>query len=83
MWDFVLGPCVIMQYIVSFLVCNHLDDEERAGCFTFIVFLMSSGFFSFFLFLTVPLVGLQSVNVTFPGHSYNVNGFCSRRLMSY
>ena len=32
----VCGPCFVMQYLVSFLVCNHLDTEERerAGCFT-------------------------------------------------
>ena len=30
-----------MHYFISFLVCNHLDEKERAGCFAFIVFLMS------------------------------------------
>ena len=36
------GSCfVIMQYLVSSLVCNHLDGEELADCFTIIVFLMS------------------------------------------
>ena len=24
-----------------YLICNHLDEEERAGCFAFIVFQMS------------------------------------------
>ena len=31
---FVLGPCFVMQFLVSFLVCNHLTEEEGAGCFT-------------------------------------------------
>ena len=31
-----LGPCFIMQYLVSFLVLQ----SERDGCFTLIVFLM-------------------------------------------
>ena len=30
-----------MHYLMSFLVCHHLDEEERAGCFVFIVFWMS------------------------------------------
>ena len=34
----VFGPCFVMPYLVSFL--DLLDGEERAGCFTLIVFLM-------------------------------------------
>ena len=30
-----------MHYIVSFLVFNHLEEEERAGCFAFVVIGMS------------------------------------------
>ena len=30
-----------MHYFVSFLVCNHLGEEERAGCFAFFVLRMS------------------------------------------
>ena len=30
-----------MHYIVSFLVFNHLEEEERAGCFAFVVIRMS------------------------------------------
>ena len=26
-----------MHYFLSFLVCNHLEEEERADCFAFIV----------------------------------------------
>ena len=25
------GPCFVMQYLLSFLVCNHLAEGERAG----------------------------------------------------
>ena len=34
-------PCSVIQYFVSFLFCNHLDGEERAGYFSLPVFLMS------------------------------------------
>ena len=37
----VFGLCFVIQYFMSFQCCNHLDGEERAGCFTLIVFLMS------------------------------------------
>ena len=30
-----------MHYFMSFLVLQQLDEEERAGCFAFIVFRMS------------------------------------------
>ena len=33
--------CFLMHYFVSFKFFNHLDEEERAGCFVFIVFRMS------------------------------------------
>ena len=26
--EFYVGPLFVMQYLVSFLVCNHLDEEE-------------------------------------------------------
>ena len=38
----VFGPCFVMQYLVSFLVCCYLNEKERTGCFTFIFFLTSS-----------------------------------------
>ena len=40
---FVIGPCFVMQYLLSFLFCNNLAEEERAGCFTFIAFLLPCG----------------------------------------
>ena len=33
----VFGPWFVVHK-VSFLVCNHLTEEGRAGCFTCIVF---------------------------------------------
>ena len=30
-----------MHYFASFLVLNHLEEEERAGCFVFVVLQMS------------------------------------------
>ena len=44
--EFVFGPCFVMRhmYLVSFLqVCNNFTKEERAGCFTSVVFFLSYG----------------------------------------
>ena len=38
------GPFFVMQYFVSFLVLNHLDEKERAGLLGLIVFLRSCDF---------------------------------------
>ena len=40
-WD-----CVLVRVLVCISLCplgfrNHLDEEERAGCFALIVFIMS------------------------------------------
>ena len=35
------SPCFVTQYLASVWFCNHLDGEERAGCFAKTVFLMS------------------------------------------
>ena len=40
----VFGPCFVIQYFVSFYFCIYLDDEERASCFTLILFLISCDF---------------------------------------
>ena len=32
---------LLCNTLCLFLFCNHLDGKKRAGCFTFIVFLMS------------------------------------------
>ena len=66
------GPCFAMYYIVTFHFCNHLAEEEIAGCFTLIVFLLELliVFGALCLFLAVSWVGLQCVIVAFPGHTY-------------
>ena len=32
--------CFVIEYLVSFQLCNYLagEERERAGCFTFVVF---------------------------------------------
>ena len=30
-----------MQYFMSILVCKHLEEEEKAGCFAFIILQLS------------------------------------------
>ena len=56
--------------LMSFLVCNYLDEEERAGCFAFIVFWMSCHCkCPVALPHGVPWVGLQCVIVVFPDHT--------------
>ena len=50
------------------LFCNHLDGEERAGCFAKFVFLMSRD--CCVALLAVPWVSLQFVIVAFPDHTH-------------
>ena len=63
-----------MKYFVSFLVLQHLADEEKSGFFILIVFLMYCAFkFS----LALPrgtCVGLQIVIVVFSGHTHLLFG---------
>ena len=57
-------PDFVVHIFVSFLVFNHLDLEERAGCLT-----LSASWCSvidMWLFPTVPWVGLQCMIVVFP-----------------
>ena len=35
--------CFVVRYFVPFLFCNHLDGDERAGCFAWFVVLVSCG----------------------------------------
>ena len=81
------GPCFVMQYISKFF--NHLDGEERAGCFTlslcglvtYLVALLSLSSCCLvniivqWRFLTVPWVGLQCVIVAFPNHTQHSISF--------
>ena len=41
LWEFIIVLCFVVRYFMSLLVCNHLDGEERAGCFASFVFLVS------------------------------------------
>ena len=36
----VIGPWFALYYLVAFHFCKHLAEEEIAGCFTLIVFLL-------------------------------------------
>ena len=56
--------------LCPFQFCNHLEEEEKAGCFPSIVLQMSCYCNVLWLFLTVPWVGLQCVSVVFPDHTY-------------
>ena len=33
LWESVIVLCFVVRYFLSILFCNHLDGEERAGCF--------------------------------------------------
>ena len=59
-----------MRYFVSILVCNHLDGEERAGCFALLCLSSLCLVIVVWLFLTVPRVCLQFVIVVFPDHTH-------------
>ena len=61
-----------MRYFVSIPVLNHLDGEERAGCFALFVFMVSRDCCA--TFLTMPRVCLQFVIVVFPDHTHLI--FC-------
>ena len=50
---FVFSPCSAMQFLVSFIGCNHFAVEARAGCFTLIVFLLIVAVSVLCLFLKV------------------------------
>ena len=58
-----IGHCFALHNLVAFQFCNHLAEEEIAGCFTFIALLLLSFFGALCLFLTVSWVGLQCVIV--------------------
>ena len=37
---FCIVLCFVVRYFGPFKFCNHLDGEERAGCFALFVFLV-------------------------------------------
>ena len=66
------APCFVVHCFVSFLVCSHLDGEERAGRFT--VFVSLATIIVLRPFLTVPSIGLQCVIVVIPDHTHLILG---------
>ena len=60
-----IGPCFAMHFFVAFYFCNHLAQEEIAGCCTLIVFLLAL----LVVFSALSRAGLQCVTVAFPGHT--------------
>ena len=51
-------PFLFVYYYVLFCFCNHPAREERAGCFTFLVFTMS---YRCYYYLPLPVVGWSVV----------------------
>ena len=71
----VCGRSVLVFVLLCFTLCalefcNHLEEEEKAGCFAIIVYRCIVTIIVMWLFLTVPLVGLQYVIVVFPDHTH-------------
>ena len=57
----------VVRYFVSILVCNDLDGEVRASCFTKFAWCLV---IVVWLFLPVPRICLQFVIVVFPDHTH-------------
>ena len=59
---------MFIEYVdVHTTICNHLDVEERAGCFASFVFLVSHD--CCMILPPIPWVCLQLVVVVFPDHT--------------
>ena len=79
--------CFALQYVVSFLVLQSLDEEGRASCITLIVFPMSSRCLVtvsvLCSFRAMSWVGLLCVIVVFPDYTQllfkaeSIEQFCS------
>ena len=50
--------------------CNHLEEEEKAGCFAINVLQVYSYYNVLWLFLTMSWVGQKCVNVIFPDRTH-------------
>ena len=57
--------CCALLCFHSFF-CNHLDGEERAGCFDLFVLLVSRKYYVPFPHAIMPRICLQFVIVVFP-----------------
>ena len=53
-----------------FLFCNHLEEDERAGCFALLSYGCLVTVYVLWLFLMVSWVSLQWVIVVFPDHTH-------------
>ena len=54
-----------MHYFVSILVCSHIEEEEKAGCFAIIVLQIYC-----YCKCSVLWFGLQCAIVVFPDHTH-------------
>ena len=54
-----------MHCFISILVCNYLEEEEKAGCSVFIILHLSC-----YCNCSMALPGLQCVIVIFPDHTH-------------
>ena len=57
--------------LCPFAFCNHLEEEEKAGCFAVIVLQMYC-YCKCYVALPYGPVGLRCVIVVFPGHTHLV-----------
>ena len=61
---------LLCNTLCPFLFCNHLEKEEKPGCFAITVLRCIVNINVLWLSLTVPWVGLQYVIVVFPDHTH-------------
>ena len=67
---FVLVLVLVYITLNPFLFCNHLQEEERGGCFLLLSYGCLVTVSALWLFLTVPWVVLRCVIVVFPDHTH-------------
>ena len=67
---YVLVFVLLCITLYPFQFCNHLKEEEKAGCFALLSYEYLVTVYVLFLFLTVPWSGLQYVIVVFPDHTH-------------
>ena len=65
-------------WIMHISVCNHIEGEEKAGCFVIIVLQIIVMWLH-----TVPWVGLQFVIVVFPDHTHLIFAIFARHLVKF
>ena len=56
--------------LCPFYFCNHLDEEERAVCFSLVFSWCLVTVTVMWLFLTMPWIGLRCVIAAFPDHTH-------------